>query len=190
MIPISSLMDLLYINEYQKHVSCYGPPLMLMYLSNRRTGRSLSRCERSLRPTLKGLRSSSCRCRWMARRRSVSIAWHSGPTRCWHNIRRALYTIAYYSRDCLAQRPHQVLTQHKESIIYLGFPWHTNLCILIHFFNKWPTKQLALRHIGHTKSLHNEFIHSHLLFVSFKSDCLFMTHIFVRIHPGFRLKHK
>ena len=57
-------------------------PLIVMKRSKRRMGGSLRNADRSLRPTLKGLRSSSCRCMWMCRRRSIFISRHSGSSKC------------------------------------------------------------------------------------------------------------
>lgn len=58
-------------------------PLTFMYLSNNLTGLSLRSWERSLRPTLNGFLSSSCRCKCMCRRRSVSIPRHRGSSKFW-----------------------------------------------------------------------------------------------------------
>ena len=65
-------------------------PLMLIYLSKNLIGWSLIKAPRSLTPTLNGFRSSSCRCMWMCRRKSVSMARHNGCSKCYNALKQLL----------------------------------------------------------------------------------------------------
>lgn len=58
-------------------------PLTLMNLSKNLMGLIRISVLKSFNPTLKGLRSSSCRCMWMWSRRSVSISRQRGWSKCW-----------------------------------------------------------------------------------------------------------
>lgn len=76
----SNITTLPPLNVHDVKTKC--KPFTLIVRSKNRIGLTFSKCDRSRMPTLNGLRSSSWRCRWIWRRRSVSIDRHNGSKRC------------------------------------------------------------------------------------------------------------
>lgn len=136
--------------------------------------RLLSGGQKTIKQTLKGFLSSSCRCWWMWSRRSVSMSRHSGWSKCWPKRKKNLIE----AKSCyIRQSCHNRSRNWRQSCQGVTARINGNHGPLCHAIIGKPVT------LGHAMSRYLQTCHTRSRY--FRQSC----HTKVRLFNNFCLSH-